>query len=705
MPLNRSRLIGALIGLAATVWFMTAPPADAAPNPTANTVSLVDHVLTFTAGSGKTNKVTIDAECLEDERFGGLVCGINVTDPTGILMVGPPSPYEAGCSSTSPTSIGCVVSHQDTVFIEKITVILGDMNDSVVMPTYGVGVHSAHLDGGPGNDLISGATSDTTEIGGAGNDTLISSFGLDLLIGGAGADSLYGGSSNDVLVGGAGADYLAGGDDVDTVSYADHVYAVKADLDAAAHDDGGAEDGILGVRDTIGAGVENITGGSGADQLTGNALDNALSGGPGADQLSGLGGNDSLLGGTGADRMSGGTGVDEVSYADHPAAVTVDIDGSSDDGNVSDGFLGVRDNVVTDVENLTGGPGNDKLTGSSANNIMDGRAGADAVIGGGGSDHLLGGPGNDQLSGLAGNDSLEGDADADSMSGGAGIDTVTYAYLDTDPGSSTCVPAVSNANAVHASADGVTGDDGGAADGSPGARDSISLDVENLVGGDGPDELVGNNGSNHLEGGQGDDTLQGMGGNDLLDGGPQADKLSGGAGVDEVYYLKGRADLTGTPGDDGDSSLTGDDMKCGGPLPTSDGPPPELDTIFIDVENLTMQFGGELYGNAFDNVLKGGGDASVVQGGSVIHGGDGDDTILGGSAHDSLFGEGGDDVISAYGDNDDLYGGTGYDVLNGGENWSGGDHCRIEGERVGGIDDFPFILSNSLWGEAHDCED
>ncbi len=47
--------------------------------------------------------------------------------------------------------------------------------------------------------------------------------------------------------------------------------------------------------------IENAIGGTGSDQLTGNAAANALFGGIGADRLSGLGGADALVGGPGPD--------------------------------------------------------------------------------------------------------------------------------------------------------------------------------------------------------------------------------------------------------------------------------------------------------------------------------------------------------------------------------------------------------------------
>src|SRR6185503_10353270 len=79
------------------------------------------------------------------------------------------------------------------------------------------------------------------------------------------------------------------------------------------------------------------------------------------------------------------------------------------EGIVGDGAIGENDNVLTTIENITGGAGNDSLIGNAANNL------------------ILGGNGDDTLGGVKGNDTLDGQAGADQMSGGSGLDTVTYA--------------------------------------------------------------------------------------------------------------------------------------------------------------------------------------------------------------------------------------------------------------------------------------
>jgi len=371
-------------------------------------------------------------------------------------------------------------------------IFTGDGNDTI----HGLGGDDTicggngidRLDGGPGNDLLDGGAgaADTSNaldysqaaaavtvdlqtgqaIGGAGTDTLLNRFGevdgsryadkisgaaggerldgragADTLSGRAGNDTLNGNDGNDSLDGGTGADIISGGPGADTATYATRTVGVSVDID------GVADDGEPAEGDNVKTDVENLTGGAGPDRLTGNpATGNTLKGGNGADILSGLGGTDS------------------ASYAGRSTAVTVAINDVADDGNASDGPAGARDNVMTDIENLTGGGGADTLSGSAVRNTLDGGNGADV------------------LSGLGNGD------------------TATYASRTT---------------AVTVDIDNVA-DDGNASDATGDARDNVMTDVENLIGGKGADDLTGSAAINNLTGGLGADVLRGLAGNDVL---------------------------------------------------------------------------------------------------------------------------------------------------------------------------------------------
>lgn len=180
------------------------------------------------------------------------------------------------------------------------------------------------LDGDVGTDRLTGGSGDDRLLGGPGGDTLRGGDGDDLLRGdaptdtdggrdvldgGAGDDDEFGSYGNDTFQQGAaanGQDLLVGGPGTDLASYSLRSAGVRLSLNGAY------DDGASGEGDRINGDVENLTGGRGADVLTGNGLANLLTGGLGRDTLNGLGGNDtfqaldrlvdSLFGGTGTDR-------------------------------------------------------------------------------------------------------------------------------------------------------------------------------------------------------------------------------------------------------------------------------------------------------------------------------------------------------------------------------------------------------------------
>jgi Ca2+-binding RTX toxin-like protein len=163
--------------------------------------------------------------------------------------------------------------------------------------------------------------------GGAGNDTLSGGFGDDTLLGAVG---------NDTLDGGAGNDTLTGGDGADTADFSSATAALTIALDASGNA-ANVSDG-QGGTDQL-SGIENLTGGSGSDVLTGNAAANTLIGGAG---------NDTLTGNAGADWLDGGAGNDT-------------LDGGAD------------------ADTLIGGAGNDTLTGGGGADVLQGGAGADLL--------------------------------------------------------------------------------------------------------------------------------------------------------------------------------------------------------------------------------------------------------------------------------------------------------------------------------------
>jgi len=266
-----------------------------------------------------------------------------------------------------------------------------------------------------------------------------------------------------------------------------------------------------------------FNGGPGNDTLIGGPRNDVLRGGFGNDAIFGNGGDDVSVAENvrdGRDVFNGGLGRDTADYGLRLIAVNVSLNGVANDGSAPE-----FDNNLANVENATGGRGNDVLIGNAANNVLDGRAGNDTLLGLGGNDVLIGGLDNDRLTGGLGNDSLIGGAGndtafaqalrdgRDTFNGGAGTDTTDY--------SARVIP-------VNVSLNGV------ANDGSAPEFDNNLANVENATGGRVGDVLTGNGVRNVLRGQGGNDTLSGLGGNDSLLGGAGNDTVIGGAGNDDM---------------------------------------------------------------------------------------------------------------------------------------------------------------------------
>jgi serralysin len=191
-----------------------------------------------------------------------------------------------------------------------------------------------YVDGGSGNDTITGSNFADDLRGGVGNDTLYGGDESDTLNGGVGVDKLYGGNGDDSLVisgtndtldvldGGAGTDTIvASGPGSVTLAgfnatassievWQGNGQAVLGNTGANVLDFSGltSASGLLYVDG--GSGNDTITGTDFADDLRGNAGNDTLNGRDGNDTLTGGAGNDTLDGGASADTLNGGAGID-----------------------------------------------------------------------------------------------------------------------------------------------------------------------------------------------------------------------------------------------------------------------------------------------------------------------------------------------------------------------------------------------------------
>ena len=443
------------------------------------------------------------------------------------------------------------------------------------------------IDGGAGNDEVVGDDGNDRLDGGTGNDIVVGGRGSDLLLGGDGNDLLQGLANDDILIGGAGDDTLQGGTGQDTAAYFNTLGNVSVDLDA------GTASSVEG-NDTL-SNIENVEGSEFSDFLNGNAVNN---------MLFGNGGNDLILGGGGNDRLEGDAGND----------------------------------------NLSGGSGNDTLFGGTGDDRLFGDAGSDILIGGDGNDLLDGGPGPgrdaadfrnavngvtvnlitgiatgegadtlvniESISGSNFNDFLTGDAGDNRLDGRGGVDTVSYS------GSSGSVGVLLNS---------------GTASGADGNDTLIS--IENVIGSNFNDIIQGNGFNNKLEGRGGADILSGLGGNDELLGGAGNDTLNGGAGNDT---LNGGAD------NDTFVSGAGSDRLDGGT---------GIDTVSYEgVSN-----------SVFVNLASGAGNHLVG-----LDGLNNIENVVGSNFMDVIFGDNNNNVLEGNAGADELNGGAGNDILNGG---------------------------------------
>ena len=164
--------------------------------------------------------------------------------------------------------------------------------------------------------------------------------------------------------------------------------------------------------------VENFIGGSGNDTITGDTNNNTLTGGLGADIINGGGGNDTIFPATSTtiddarDVIDGGAGSDTVNYSAYATNLTVTLSGSTPATVFGSGSTVATSDTIVNIENFSGGSGNDTITGDGNNNILIGGLGADTLDGGGGSDIYI----------FATGDVVAGETINDT--GAAGIDTI-----------------------------------------------------------------------------------------------------------------------------------------------------------------------------------------------------------------------------------------------------------------------------------------
>ena len=504
-------------------------------------------------------------------------------------------------------------------------------NDTIGTVGNFIGLTSLTIDGGAGDDTISGSNSTDLLLGGDGNDTIDGNAGADTAFLGANDDTFKWdpGDGSDIVEGQGGTDLLLfnGSNATENIEITPNgartrffrdVAAITMDINAVEQILYNALNGAdtVTVGDLTGTGTTGIT-----VNLAGAADPNAGDGVVDSVTLNGTAGDDTITAAAG-----GGT----VNVTGIAAAVTI----SHPDAN---------DRLI-----LAGGVGNDTITASgiAAGIIlveMQGSLGGDTFIGSEGDDLITGGDGNDTALMGAGNDNFvwnPGD-DLDIIEGQAGTDAMTFngnssveAFTISNNGGRVLffrdVAAVTmDLNDVEnivlsagAGADTVTVNDLSATD-----VQLVALNLSGLIGGtlaDGAGDFITGNGT----------------------GGADTITLSGGSGAISV---------TGLP-----YTLTASALDTFDLFTINAG-------AAADIINATALAPGvavlTLNGNAGADTITG------SQGSDLLQGGTENDILTGGPGNDTMNGDDGNDLMV-------WNPGDGSDVMEGG---IGSDNAQVNG--------------------------
>ncbi len=367
--------------------------------------------------------------------------------------------------------------------------------------------------------------------------------------------------------------------------------------------------------------IENISGTGFDDYYIGNGQNNNFVGRNGNDILKGGGGVDVLLGGEGNDilyadnfdvSLTGDNGIDSLDFTDNlTQAISIVLGvGASNTGYFYGLASGTSMTSITDltnsvlisgIENITGGAGDDIIIGNSLTNIVSGGIGADQLFGMGGNDVIYFTKGDTVLDGGTGFDLVDLTNFQNAIKVNLGLSTTQIIYSGAD------------------SVEGV-----------------VVKNFEDITAGIGNDTISGTSAQNFIKAGAGNDIINGLGGTDVI---------NGEFGNDTIFYNGGESVADGGVGIDildfsnysGAVNLTmGSYSNSATEVILSNN----LGSRIVNFETIIGSNNNDsITGNSTENIINGG------NGNDFLRGGLGSNTIIGGNGTDRIISDGGIDII------------------------------------------------------------
>ena len=340
------------------------------------------------------------------------VTGVNID------LAGAPGSGTADGQADAVTVNGTAAADSITVSGSGGTAVVAGLSAAVHITHAEGALDSLHVNGLGGNDTINASGLHAGVIGltidgGDGDDVLTGSAGNDVLIGGRGSDVAFMGAGNDTFVWnpGDGSDVVEGQTGNDTLQFNGANINENIDLSANGsrlrlfRDVGDVTMDVNGVENV------SVVARGGADTITVNDLSGTgvtdvnidLASTPGsgvgdgqadAVVVNGSAGNDAVtVTGNAANAEVLGLAASVHITGAEPANDRLTVNALAGDDVVD--ASGLSATAIQLTEN--GGDGNDVLIGGAGNDTLLGGAGDDVLIGGPGQDVLDGGPGNNVL--------------------------------------------------------------------------------------------------------------------------------------------------------------------------------------------------------------------------------------------------------------------------------------------------------------------